>query len=87
MKKRFYKTGELNSSSCVKIPLRSNALINIENDDKYCFIWSISASFILVKMIILIEFQVIDIILMNKLLMVLILVMALTVVMSTNLKN
>ena len=44
MKIRFYKTEELNGSSYVKIPLRSNALINIENNDKYCFIWSILAS-------------------------------------------
>ena len=43
LKIRFYKTGELNGSSYVKIPLRSNALINIENEDKYCFIWSILA--------------------------------------------
>ena len=33
----FYKSGELNESSCVKIPLRSNALLNIKFDDKYCF--------------------------------------------------
>ena len=32
---RFYKTGELNGSSFVKIPLRSNALLNIKNDDSY----------------------------------------------------
>ena len=44
MKIRFYKTEELNGSSYVKIPLRSNALIIIENNDKYCFIWSILAS-------------------------------------------
>ena len=44
MKIRFYKTDELNGSSYVKIPLRSNALINIKNNDKYCFIWSILAS-------------------------------------------
>ena len=44
MKIRFYKTEELNGSSYVKIPLRSNALINIKNNDKYCFIWSILAS-------------------------------------------
>ena len=43
MTKRFYKTGELNGSSYVKIPLRSNALINIKNNDKYCFFWSILA--------------------------------------------
>ena len=39
----FYKTGELNGSNYVKIPLRSNAILNIENNDKYCFIWSIIA--------------------------------------------
>ena len=44
MKIRFYKTGDLNGSNYVKNPLRSNALINIKNDVKYCFIWSILAS-------------------------------------------
>ena len=39
----FCKTGELNGSNYVKIPLRSNAILNIENNDKYCFIWSILA--------------------------------------------
>ena len=43
MKIRFYKTEELNGSSYVKIPLRSNALINFKNNDKYCFIRSILA--------------------------------------------
>ena len=43
MKIGFYKTGKLDGPSYVKIPLRSNALINIKNDDKYCFIWSILA--------------------------------------------
>ena len=37
----FYKTGELNGSNYVKIPLRSSAILNVENDDQYCFIWSI----------------------------------------------
>ena len=45
MKLRFYKTEELNGSSYVKIPLRSNALINIKTNDKNCSIWSILASF------------------------------------------
>ena len=45
MKIKFHKTGELNGSSYVKIPLRSNVLINIKNDDKHCFLWSILASF------------------------------------------
>ena len=39
----FYKTQELNGGNYVKIPLRSNAILNIQNDDKYCFIWSILA--------------------------------------------
>ena len=45
MKKRFYKAGETNGSPYVKIPPRSNALIKIKNDDKYCFIRSILISF------------------------------------------
>ena len=40
----FYKTGELNGSSNVKIPLRSSAILNIQNNDKDCFIWSFLAS-------------------------------------------
>ena len=43
MKIRFFKTGELNGSSYVKIPLRSNALSNNKNNDKYCFLWSLLA--------------------------------------------
>ena len=39
----FHKIGELNGSNYVKIPLRSNALLNIENNDKCCFLWSILA--------------------------------------------
>ena len=38
MKVSFYKSTELNGTSCVKIPLRSNAILNIQNNDKYCFI-------------------------------------------------
>ena len=40
----FFKIGELNGSKNFKILLRSNAILNIENNDKYCFIWSILAS-------------------------------------------
>ena len=43
MKISFYKAGELNGSFYVKIPIRSNAILNIKNIDKYCFIWSILA--------------------------------------------
>ena len=44
MKISFYKTTEMNGTSYVKIPLRSNAILNIQNNDRYCFIWSILAS-------------------------------------------
>ena len=30
----FYKTVEMNGSNYVKIPLRSNGILNIENNDK-----------------------------------------------------
>ena len=44
MKISFYKTTELNGTSYVKIPLRTSAILNVQNNDKYCFIWSILAS-------------------------------------------
>ena len=34
----------MNGSNYIKILLRSNAILNIENKDKYCFLWSILAS-------------------------------------------
>ena len=40
----FYKTKEFNGSNYIKTPLRSNAILNVENIDKYCFLWSILAS-------------------------------------------
>ena len=39
----LYKTGELNGSNYVKNPLRSNAILNFENNYKNCFIWSVLA--------------------------------------------
>ena len=39
----FYKTTEMNGSNYVKIPLRSSAILNVENKDKHCFLWSILA--------------------------------------------
>ena len=39
----FYETNEMNGSNHVKIPLRPNAILNIENNDKHCFLWSILA--------------------------------------------
>ena len=44
MKISFNKTVELNGTSYVKIPLRSNAILKVQKNDKYCFIWSILAS-------------------------------------------
>ena len=44
MKISFCKTEELNGTSYVKIPLRSSAILNIQNNDKYWSIWSILAS-------------------------------------------
>ena len=41
MKTSFYKTVELNGTSYVKILLRSSAILKIQNNDKYCFIWSV----------------------------------------------
>ena len=40
----LYKTDELNGSSYNKTPLRSSAILNIEIDDNYCFLWSILAN-------------------------------------------
>ena len=36
----FYKTGELNGSNYIKIHLRRSAILNIENNDKNCFLRS-----------------------------------------------
>ena len=56
----FYQTGIMKGSNYVKIPLRSNANLNIENIDKNCFLWSILADLHVVKIIILTEFQIIN---------------------------
>ena len=39
----FVKTGDLKGARYVKIPLRSNAILRIENKDRYCFSWSFLA--------------------------------------------
>ena len=44
MKISFYKTVELNGTSYVTFPLRSNAILNVQNNNKYCFLWSNLAS-------------------------------------------
>ena len=42
-KKRFEKTSELESSSYVKNPSGSNAILKIESIDNYCFLSSVLA--------------------------------------------
>ena len=39
----FYEYVQLNGSIFVKNPLRSNSTLNVENNDKYCFLWSVLA--------------------------------------------
>ena len=39
----FYKTGKLDGRSYAKMQLRGSAIVNIEDDDKYCFLRSILA--------------------------------------------
>ena len=41
MKISFYKTGELEGSNYVEVQLRSSAFLNIKNDNKLCFLWSV----------------------------------------------
>ena len=38
----FYQTGIMSGSNFSKLPSRSNAILIIENNDKNCFLWSIS---------------------------------------------
>ena len=38
MKLSFYKSTELDGTPYVKIPLRSSAILNVQNNDKYCLI-------------------------------------------------
>ena len=43
MRLRFYKTDEFNASSYEKNPVRSNAILNLENNYKFYFIPSLLA--------------------------------------------
>ena len=42
-KTTIFLTGDLFGSRYVKSPLRSNAILKVENKDRYCFLWSILA--------------------------------------------
>ena len=39
----FCKIGKINGQTYVKTLLESNAILNNENNDKYCFLWSVLA--------------------------------------------
>ena len=45
----FYETTELNGSSIVKTLIGSSAILNLQNDDIYCFLWSILAHLYLIE--------------------------------------
>ena len=63
--KYFYETTEMNGLGYVKIPFRISAILNIQNGNKNCFLWSILASLHPCKIVIPTEFQIIDNILLN----------------------
>ena len=37
----FHKTNPFNGMTYKKFPIRTNAILNIQNNDTYCFLWSI----------------------------------------------
>ena len=39
----FHKTNPINGRTYIKFPIRTNAILNIQNKDTYCFVWSILA--------------------------------------------
>ena len=39
----FHKTNPINGKTYVKFPIRTNAILNIQNNETYCFLWSILA--------------------------------------------
>ena len=61
----FYKIYEVSGSSYVKFRLRSSAVLNIENDDEICFLFSILAQLQPCKKIILTEYRNMDKLLMT----------------------
>ena len=40
----FHKTNPINGMTYIDFPIRTNAILNIQNNDSYCFLWSILAS-------------------------------------------
>ena len=41
----FHKTNPINGMTFKKFPIRINSILNIQNNDTYCFLWSILADF------------------------------------------
>ena len=39
----FHKTNVMNGMTFIKFPIRTNSILNIQNKDTYCFLWSIPA--------------------------------------------
>ena len=39
----FHKTNPINGMTYVEFPIRTNAILNIQNNDSFCFLWSILA--------------------------------------------
>ena len=44
LKTYFHKTNPINAMTHVEFPIRTNAILNIQNNDTYCFLWRILAS-------------------------------------------
>ena len=40
----FHKTNPINGMTYIKFPIRTNSILNIQNNDTYCFLWSILAN-------------------------------------------
>ena len=43
LKKYFHKTNPINGMTYVDFPIRTNAILNIQNNDTYCFLWCLLA--------------------------------------------
>ena len=40
----FHKTNPINGQTYIEFPIRTNAVLNIQNNDSYCFLWCVLAS-------------------------------------------
>ena len=44
LKLYFHKTNPINGQTYIKLPIRTKSILNIQNNDTYCFVWSILAA-------------------------------------------